>query len=154
MTVTAIIETYAPREIRQNNNPKSRRSLRCPLCFEYVPEESNSFTVAEDNNLWRCFACGQKGNALQLLQLLGPAPDPTPKWVRDQARGKFKSVHLSTRNHEGETGTQVNILKEDRRLFLPPKQIAEWGRLFGLGDGLIERLLTCGQDPPSNYRLW
>lgn len=74
-TVLEIINSYAPRIYRENSNPKSRWSLRCPLCVVYVESESNSFTVADDNNLWHCFACNQSGNAYELLKLLGDEPE-------------------------------------------------------------------------------
>ena len=53
-------------------NNRSKYTMRCPFCTEYVEEEANSFTVSEDEKFFNCFACGVKGNAWQLFTLLAP----------------------------------------------------------------------------------
>lgn len=73
--VTEIIKEYAPREMHVNSNPQSKWSLRCPLCTTYVEDETDSFTIADDDNLWKCFACDRSGNAITLLKDFGWAPE-------------------------------------------------------------------------------
>ena len=75
-TVLGVIQEYAPREHRTNANPRSRYTMRCPVCTIYVEEETDAFSVSEDNDLWRCFACDERGNARKLLRLLGGIPEP------------------------------------------------------------------------------
>lgn len=101
LTVLEIIQQCAPRPIRQNSNPRSRWSLRCPLCVEYVETETDSFTVADDNNLWHCFACELSGNAYVLAQLLGlQMPKPTAIDPKLSERLSFdEMVHLVGQHH-------------------------------------------------------
>lgn len=86
-TVTELISRYASRTIQNGSNPRSRWVLRCPLCTEYVEAEARSFTVAADDNVWKCFACLQFGNAYDLHVALAPeefSPDrPHRRTQRD-----------------------------------------------------------------------
>ena len=71
--VLDIISQYAPRDHRRTTNPRSRYMLSCPLPDHddsQHRDHGGSFSVSEDENLWICFGCGAKGNALQLRNIL------------------------------------------------------------------------------------
>lgn len=68
-----LLQQYIPSlQWRTTRNNRSKYTMRCPFCKEYVEEEANAFTVSEDEKFFNCFACGVKGNAWQLFTLLAP----------------------------------------------------------------------------------
>lgn len=86
-TVTELINKYAPRIIQNGSNPRSHWVLRCPLCTEYVEAEARSFTIAADDNVWKCFACLKFGNAYELHVALAPeefSPNRQPRPGRNR----------------------------------------------------------------------
>ncbi len=59
-----LIGQYAPRQYRITGNPRSRYTMKCPLCeHERSTGVDAYFTVTDDQQLIHCFVCGDKGNA-------------------------------------------------------------------------------------------
>ena len=75
-----LIDQYAPRQYRTTGNPRSRYTMKCPICeHESSTGVDAYFTVTDDQQLFHCFVCGEKGNAYQLLQRLnGQAGNTSP----------------------------------------------------------------------------
>ena len=68
-----LLRQYIPGlQWRTTRNPRSKYTMRCRFCTEYVEEEANSFTVTQDEKFFNCFACKESGNAWQLFTLLAP----------------------------------------------------------------------------------
>jgi 5S rRNA maturation endonuclease (ribonuclease M5) len=103
-----IISRFAPRGFRTNANPRSRYMMACPLPDHddnQHRDNGGSFSINEEETLWICFGCGEKGNARKLHeilagQLLGPrvrepgevrrqapAPAPARKNIRKPLQG-------------------------------------------------------------------
>ena len=78
--VLPLIDQYAPRRYRTTGNPRSRYTMKCPLCeHESSTGVDAYFTVTDDQQLFHCFVCGEKGNAQQLLlRLNGQAGNASP----------------------------------------------------------------------------
>lgn len=72
LSVRQIIQELAPRTWRTTSNPKSKYTMKCPLC-EYEHRDGrqpNHFTVDETDFLFRCHVCHAQGNAFQLRRFL------------------------------------------------------------------------------------
>ena len=70
--VLDIIRQYAPHITwRTTSNPRSKYTMKCPLCdYDSRSGVNKYFTVHENEQLWSCQVCGATGNAYQLLKLL------------------------------------------------------------------------------------
>ena len=70
-TITQIKETIGLVTLCRNRGIKLKKTGnnyvgRCP----FHQEESASFVVTPETNLFHCFGCGKSGNVIQLVQLL------------------------------------------------------------------------------------
>lgn len=84
-SVMDVIRRYAPREYRTTRNPRSRYTMRCPICNHDNPRNRDHFTVPESEEVFNCFVCGAQGSARYLEELLTGrpheyrAPPPAPR---------------------------------------------------------------------------
>ncbi len=73
LSVLEVIREYAPHiQWRTTSNPRSKYTMKCPLC-EYVPRHNvqpNYFTVTQNEQLFSCHVCHAAGNAFQLRRHL------------------------------------------------------------------------------------
>ncbi|MDA1129402.1 MAG: hypothetical protein O2913_11995 [Chloroflexi bacterium] len=93
LTVLEVVQRYAPRLYKTNQNPRNRYSMRCPLPGHEGdrehPDHSGSFSVDQTERLFKCFGCDGRGNSYQLRQILGGSDQtvvtPKPKTPASQS---------------------------------------------------------------------
>ena len=75
LSVVTILRELAPASLehwQHTASEKSRDVCVCPFCHHIRArtKDTGTFHVHQDDNLWKCFACGEKGNAWQLRDKL------------------------------------------------------------------------------------
>lgn len=75
-TTLQIVERLAPRQILESNNVKNHYRMLCPVCnYESRGGRFTIFAIHQDQNQWKCFACGEGGGPKEMLgHLSGFAP--------------------------------------------------------------------------------
>lgn len=149
-----ILRQFAPECLqrwRKSSNPKNAHIVQCPFCHHIRKEtKEGTFTITADEQLYQCFACGEKGNAHQLHQKLSNGITPT---VPSQPTSKSHTLHSSGRRLEGATLRALADAKGLDPSFLEDYlgwKDSDW---FGTPAVMIPYYDSAGNDPQLRYRV-
>ncbi len=131
LDVLEVIQRFAPRPYKINkNNPKGYYSMQCP-CPDHLsdkrhPDNSGSFYVHENGQVWNCFGHGGHGNAWQLYKILSGGDTPGGGSTRINRMDRSSRSSGSTQHPVTEPTEPVIEPLPDVRSPISPLEEPEW----------------------------